>query len=118
VPKAELVLPSLKLFDRHLPNMALRSDNTWENKYQFHSLEIGQEMFVPGKLGNIRSAASMWGRRRAVWLTVRPTEGGAIVKRMFAPKGKKRNQQIEIITALRTLTLLVLQIKKTLEERE
>lgn len=98
--------------------MPLQSDNRYSNKYQFHLLDIGDSMFVPGRLENIRSAASMWGKRQSIWLRVVRAESGATVTRTEGPITKVRNQQLEIMNALRTLTLLVLEMKQKMEDAE
>lgn len=97
------------------------------NKYNFHLLEIGGEMFVPGKPAQIRTAATMWGTRYGFWLTTRkasPADNygptGLWVKRVEdPPRQKKRKREDktdhqllkELHDAVRCLTVLICQVK-------
>lgn len=96
--------------------MESHSANQWPSKYKFNEIEIGESKFVHGQLKLIRGAASMWGRRYSIWLRVKKVPGGGMVTRFAAPIYSRRNEQLEVMDALRTLTLLVLDVKNKLED--
>jgi hypothetical protein len=101
-----------------------------KNKYQFETLEIGETMFVPGKLTAIRTSASMWGTRYGIWLRVRAVQDGAMVERVESAPGWQRgthaqkkirsvmDQLHEQKDALRAISLLLIQVLTILKERE
>ncbi len=103
-------------------------DGLFVKKYHWEDLAIGESVFEQGNGNSIRSTACMWGTRYGVWLGVNKTDGGFLVTRYAEPRfPKRRVRPVAVKTleeqlkqhhdALRALTLLVLGIKKTLEEK-
>lgn len=113
-------------------------DGFWNKKYHFETLDIGEHLYIEGgRLKNIRTACSDWGRRYGIWL--RATEEGKtksnkprfLVTRLtcqpvrkYITREKKFEKQVDEVKqglkdqkdALRALTLLVLNCKNLLEE--
>lgn len=95
----------------------------FKKKYPFDEIEIDQTIHLRGKLSAIRSAASMWGTRYGVWLTVAKVEGGAEVTRRATPTKQRsvrvsldqRLQRIE--DGVRFLSVLTIRLMKKLEEQ-
>ncbi len=77
----------------------------FEQKYPFDELEIGESITITGIEGNIRSAASMWGRRYGVWLTTEHVDDGVVkVTRIPVPLERRNFRHMEeIMTSMLSL---------------
>jgi hypothetical protein len=92
--------------------MAAEKSN--EQRYPFNSLAIGESIVITGVEGNIRSAASMWGRRYGVWLSTERIDDGVVkVTRIPVPVSRRDFGRLEVIL---TSMMDMLQEMKTLLE--
>lgn len=110
-----------------LSSLSTVSKNGNVKKYHFDQLEIDDYAIMSGDGPNIRSSASTWGRRYGIWLSVTKHGKKWKITRLPGPLNFKREAEHrryisleEAINkqhdALRTLTLLVLGLKKTIEQ--
>ena len=94
--------------------MSINKSGIFPKKYSYDQLEIGESMEVTGIEGNIRSAASMWGTRFGIWLSVTKIDDGIMkVTRVNLPRLDKHSRMDKLekrVDAISDLLRLVLNL--------